>query len=179
MFQVDEQIAKVDEIYQQITGKKPQRGENPYSPIPPEVNAENYVQDNLKQLFEVLQRTQTQQGEQRTPQAMVPPTVPRTNIFENEREWICVVDLPGVDKGDVNIQIHQGMLTVFAYRREQVTDYQPVHMEVMPTRFERTYVLPQFLKGDSAQAKLNRGVLTITFQKNPETRLGNFEVTIG
>ncbi len=84
------------------------------------------------------------------------------------------MDLPGVDKQNVDISVTEDELRVVAEtRKETETIDKPGEIyhkrERSFTRFERIVKLPVAAKGDQATAKLENGVLTITLPKEVVT----------
>lgn len=169
MFDVEEQTKRVEKVYRQIVGSDPKRGSDPpIAPIPPDANPEQYVQENLQRLQAVLQGTGISPIAPGLGPAF-PTFAPRVALFEDKQDWTCAVELPGVKKSDLNVQITQGVLRISAHRSWPGINgepQRPIYFETMPCRFERSLPVPPFSKCDSAQAKLESGVLTVRCQKD-------------
>jgi HSP20 family molecular chaperone IbpA len=167
MFNVEEQTTRLERFYKQITGAEPKRsGDAPIAQIPPEANPEQYVQENLQRLQSVMQSV----GYPAVSGAVLPTVPPRIAVFEDKDEYRFAVELAGVKKPDLNVQITQGMLRISAIRNWPGLNgesQQPVYAEMGPCRFERVVALPPFVKFDSTDARLESGILTIKCQKDP------------
>ena len=74
------------------------------------------------------------------------------------------VDLPGVDPNDVDITVHDGMLTVKGERREETKREEggSQFRERRFGQFERRIRLPDSIEEDSIHAQFDKGVLSIT-----------------
>src|SRR5215472_15620853 len=123
MFNVEEQTARLEQLYRQMTGSDPRRRlDQPIAPIPPEVNAERYVEENLQRLNTVLEIAGIASA---GPSSALPLVTPRVSLFEDKDDYWVVAELPGVKKSDLSVQITQGILRVSATRGWPGTDDQP------------------------------------------------------
>ncbi|MDD1735555.1 MAG: Hsp20/alpha crystallin family protein [Methanothrix sp.] len=92
---------------------------------------------------------------------------PLADMQETDGEIIVTMDLPGMDKQDVDIALSNDELSVVALRKTE-TDASAgsYHQrERIYRRFERTVSLPTGVKTDEARAKLESGVLIISIPK--------------
>jgi HSP20 family molecular chaperone IbpA len=172
MQNIDEQLKQVEGIYRQVTGAEPKRSEQPLTPIPPDANPEQYVQEKLNQ----LQAAMVGGTAGTAAAATLPMVAPRVALFESEREWRCLVELPGVKKGDLAIQAAQGLLRISALR--PLVGERPLYTELFPCRFERTLPLPPSAKEDSCDARLDSGILTVRCTKDPIGSRRNVKIEV-
>ena len=100
------------------------------------------------------------------------PVVPRVDVRETDQEVEVVAELPGMDEGDVDVSVSQGMLTIRGEKRSEREegDEGYVVRECSYGRVERIVPLPDGLDVDSAQATFRNGVLTVTIPKTAETQ---------
>lgn len=92
---------------------------------------------------------------------------PLADVQETDGEIIVTMDLPGMDKEDVDIALSSDELSVVAQRKTE-TDMAEGNFhqrERSYRRFERTISLPAGVKADEARAKLESGVLKISIPK--------------
>ena len=76
-------------------------------------------------------------------------------------------ELPGLNKQDISIDVHNGRLTVSAESKIS-TEHNENGYAVRERRFgklSRTLQLPQGLKEEEIKASVENGVLTVTFPK--------------
>ena len=97
--------------------------------------------------------------------------MPLADVRETDDSVIVTMDLPGVDKGDVDINVIGDELNVTATKsKEEEKSGENFHSrERSYTRFERVVPLPVAVKPDDARASLNNGVLEVTIPKEVVT----------
>jgi HSP20 family protein len=85
------------------------------------------------------------------------------DVYEDDAAYMAVLDLPGVKKEDVKLDLVERTLTVSAERRRQQADA-PVQA------LQRSFTLPKDVSTEAITAKLEEGVLTLTLPKAVEAR---------
>ncbi|EGN99069.1 hypothetical protein SERLA73DRAFT_137190 [Serpula lacrymans var. lacrymans S7.3] len=98
---------------------------------------------------------------------------PRMDLHENAESntVTATFELPGLSKENVNIETHNDLLTISgeSVLSEEHNDAGFAVRERSFGKFSRTLRLPQGTKPDDIKAKMENGVLTVTFPKvNPE-----------
>jgi len=81
--------------------------------------------------------------------------------------FVVQMDLPGMDKSDINIEVRDHILTVKAERHQatEKKDEKILMQERSVNAFSREVVLPQGVDPDAVSAEYKAGVLTITLPK--------------
>lgn len=97
--------------------------------------------------------------------------MPLADIRETDETVLVTMDLPGVEKGDIDITVTDSNLRVVAEREaEKEVEEKDYHRrERTCRRFERIVSLPVAVKTEEAKAKLTDGVLEITLPKEAVT----------
>ena len=100
-------------------------------------------------------------------QSQVPTLwAPEVDICEEGNRLRVSVDLPGVAKDGVKVDIHEGMLTIQGERREERTEGGEQQgfrrTERRYGSFYRSIPLPDGADAEQAQARMKEGVLEIT-----------------
>lgn len=92
---------------------------------------------------------------------------PLADVHETDEEIVVTMDLPGVDKKDIDITILDDELHVVAERKREaeVAEKNYHKRERTYKKFERRVLLPASVKMDEARARLAEGVLEITLPK--------------
>ncbi|KAG9318943.1 small heat shock protein [Chiua virens] len=95
---------------------------------------------------------------------------PRMDVFENaENNTVTATfDLPGVKREDVNIDVNQNRLIISGQAsasQEQVDESGYTVRERSWGKFSRSLMLPQGIKIEDVRAKMENGVLNVTFPK--------------
>lgn len=104
---------------------------------------------------------------------------PRTNIAETDKSYELAFELPGVAEDDIQVQLHDKVLTIRAERRDtRASDAgdNPENgrrwhrVEHRYGEFTRAISLPQDAANDGIEAVYEAGVLTVTVPKQPEAQ---------
>lgn len=93
---------------------------------------------------------------------------PKMDLHEDaDRNVVTVTfELPGVKKDDVNIEVHDGHLTVSGTAKASEGEGDGYsHRERESGKFSRTLRLPRGVKKEEISASMENGVLTVTFPK--------------
>ncbi len=107
----------------------------------------------------------------------------RFDMKENQREYIIYVDIPGVDKSDIQIAIQDDYLTISAERKSERENEEQDHSYYFSERsygkVSRSVSIPKNVASESMTAKYDNGVLKIILPKTHEnynnTRYLNIE----
>ncbi len=94
------------------------------------------------------------------------------DISEDEHNLIIHASLPGFRKEDVNVEVHDGVLTITATRTEesQTSDKKYLRRERRSGSVMRSIALPEAVAHDKAEAELKDGVLELRLPKSAEAR---------
>lgn len=93
---------------------------------------------------------------------------PQIKIIKNEDEYKLFMILPGLTKEDLKISVKDRSIKI-AYNKQEKSN--SVHFI---ESFSKEYVLPDYVKDSSIEAKLENGILEIKFpfeKKKPIERL--------
>jgi HSP20 family protein len=93
--------------------------------------------------------------------------MPLADVKETDDNVIVTMDLPGIEKEDVDISIAEDELRVMAERKTEteVSEKDFHKRERSYRKFERILKLPVAVKVDEAKASLKEGVLEVTLPK--------------
>jgi HSP20 family protein len=79
--------------------------------------------------------------------------------------------LPGMSEKDVELKIHQDVLTLAGERKNDAPEGYFTHrQERMPVRFSRSLAFPSKVDPEKATATLTDGILTVTLAKAAEAQ---------
>jgi HSP20 family protein len=107
-------------------------------------------------------------AQQRLTRLAVGPTgwTPAVDVFETPDRYVVMVELPGLTQDDVQLQHHEGHLTISGMRRERESACEQFHrIERGHGSFSRTFQLPAPVVAERITADLRDGVLTVTCPK--------------
>ena len=105
---------------------------------------------------------------------------PVLDASEDKEKYTVAVELPGLKKEDLNVVVHDGVLTISGERKsEKETKEGTVHRsERFYGKFSRSVSLPQAVKADQVKASYKDGVLTVEVPKAEEAKPKSIEVTV-
>ena len=92
--------------------------------------------------------------------ASVPVLRPAVDIYEVKDGLVVVVDLPGVDKSHVIVELNQDVLTIKGEPKSSLPGT-PLHHEYEMAPFSRQFQLNEVVDQDKIHAEMVQGVLTI------------------
>lgn len=99
---------------------------------------------------------------------------PSVDIKENDKNYTLHLDMPGVNKDDVQVEVEGDALVVRGEKREEKDDsdddYQVVERHY--GAFQRILDLPDDADPEDLKARFDNGVLTITIARRPD-KVGN------
>ncbi len=107
--------------------------------------------------------------------------VPAVDVLEEKNNIIVRAELPGMKKEDIEISLHEGVLSLTGERKEQAEDTdqnQVYRSERFYGRFHRTITLPKPVAADKVKANYKDGLLTITLPKTEEAKPRQIEVNV-
>jgi HSP20 family protein len=95
---------------------------------------------------------------------------PTLDVKENEKEIVVKADLPGIDEKDINLTIHDGVLSLRGEKKSERTDERENYhvMERSYGSFQRSIRLPETIDEDKVDARFDKGVLTVTLPKRAD-----------
>jgi HSP20 family protein len=124
----------------------------------------------LDQELQVQEKRVLQKKEEATIPART--FVPITDIYETDRVLTLVMEMPGVDKGKIDIGVENDVLTVAG--RVDFSKYekrQPVYTEYIIGHYRRSFSLsPSRIDQEKIRADMKDGVLTLTLPKAEQTK---------
>ena len=91
---------------------------------------------------------------------------PEVSMFENDKLYTVTLDIPGVEKKDVNIEVEGSTLIVSGKREElEGKDMSLYHSQIRYGNFSRTFNLPEEINLEKISAKYKNGTLNLTLPK--------------
>lgn len=93
--------------------------------------------------------------------------VPVVNTREGEFAFHIDVDLPGVKKDDIKVDVHKNLLTISGERKtkEEVKEEDYYKVETSFGKFSRSFTLPENADIENIEASSQDGVLEVVVPK--------------
>jgi HSP20 family protein len=127
------------------------------------------LQNEMNRLFNTFFDTPTtgNGGNGATLRRWIPPM----DLVETDEHFVLKADLPGLDEGDVNIEVEDNVLTVSGERKAEHEDKREgyVRVERAYGSFRRSLTLPEGIDPEAVSASFEKGVLEVRIPK-PEQR---------
>ena len=102
-------------------------------------------------------------GEKNTERKRV--KIPRADIYQSNDQVFLEVDMPGVSKENVDIQLENNVMTITGKVTPIPTGWTLIHSECALCDYKRSYELSSDVDFEHITAKMEAGVLRITLPK--------------
>ena len=135
------------------------------------------IQDRMNRLFdETFARTAKGEGEELA-RGIWSPAV---DIYETDENIVLKAEVPGMNKGDISIEVKDNMLVLKGERKfeKEIKEENYHRMERAYGAFQRSFTLPNIVNRDKVSAKYKDGVLEITLPKVQEAKLKQVKVEV-
>ena len=133
------------------------------------------LRDEIDRLFESPLTELT-----RSSQQFLGGWLPAVDLYEDKDNVFVKAELPGMKKEDIDISLHEGVLTLAGERKEEkeTKDAEVFRSERFLGRFQRTISLPSPVQMDRVSAAYKDGILTVTLPKTEEVKPKQIEVKV-
>jgi len=150
------------------------RYQTPGSVMWPSLNRWANLRDDLDTLLELPFLTGTSRQAQ-----LFNGWTPALDLYQNTDNVVAIVELPGMRKEDIEISLHDGMLTIGGERKEQTDEGQSATRTERSTgKFRRSITLPTRVDANKVNATYKDGLLTVTLPKAEEAKPKQIQVNV-
>ena len=122
-----------------------------------------------RQQLQVQKKREQEKREETTIPARV--FVPTADIYETQDALTVILEMPGVEKNNVNVGVQDGVLNVEG--RLDLSKYQglqPLYTEYNVGHYARSFQLSSKIDQSKIEAALKDGVLSVTLPKVEEAK---------
>ncbi len=105
-------------------------------------------------------------------------TAPIADIYETESEYIITMDMPGVDKNGIEITLDNNELSIMGTLENPMETENLKHAEYRLYDYRRTFRVGDDINGNSINAVMEDGVLTLNLPKKDEVKPRKIEITV-
>ena len=133
------------------------------------------LQDRMNRLFE--DATQRRAGDA-DPRDEIEKAdwFPLADVYETEDAYVIALDLPGIDRGSLDVSIDENRLTIKGSRPEVQRDN---HRDECPRgRFLRTFSVPASVDQSAIKADYKDGVLEVRLPRRAERKPQRVEIKV-
>lgn len=99
---------------------------------------------------------------------------PRVDLYEDKENFHVRVELPGLKRDDIQVELGEGVLTLSAERKR----FGPDGEAKETSRFSRSLSVPARVQEDNIGARYEDGILTVTLPKAEEVKPKRIAVQI-
>jgi HSP20 family protein len=104
---------------------------------------------------------------------------PALDLYQNNDNVIARVELPGMRKEDIEISLHDGMLTIKGERKSETPEGDKAERtERYVGKFRRSISVPTLVNANKVTANYRDGILTITLPKAEEAKPKQIKVDV-
>ncbi len=91
---------------------------------------------------------------------------PRVNFYDDGVNMLVFCELPGMNEDEINIKIHNNLLTIKGERKTNVSEgYAILRQERNASPFSRSFTLPVEIDTEQTTATLKNGMLALKLVK--------------
>lgn len=104
--------------------------------------------------------------------------VPQTDIFETSEALTLMLEMPGVDKGSVEVKVENDLLNIEG--RVDFSKYdglQPLYTEYNVGHYARSFRLSSKIEQEGISAELKDGVMTLVLPKAEKAKARKIKVS--
>jgi HSP20 family protein len=104
---------------------------------------------------------------------------PKMDVVETDNSFLLEIDVPGINKDDVEISLHEGILTIRGERkaREIEETETSIRSERVSGSFSRALRLPSEIKEKKISARMENGVLFVELPKAEEIKPHSIKIS--
>ena len=104
-------------------------------------------------------------------------TYPPINVFQQGDDLVAIVELPGVNKGDLNIQAKENTIRIAGQKTIDYPENVSLHRrERLSGVFDRTLSVPMQIDPDRIQAEYKDGLLALFIPRAEKDKPRTIEV---
>jgi HSP20 family protein len=134
------------------------------------------LQDRMNRLFEDATQRRTQAETGAGDEFERADWTPASDIYETDSGYVIAIDLPGIDREGLEIDIDDNRLTVKGIR--SIGELKQHRSERPRGKFLRTFSVPGAVDQGKIVAEFKEGVLQITLPKRSEQKSKRIDVKI-
>ncbi|MDT5157331.1 MAG: hypothetical protein QOH51_1688 [Acidobacteriota bacterium] len=124
------------------------------------------LQDRMNRLFE--DAAERRGGGEEEGEIERADWIPAADVYEDEREYLLVLDLPGINREGLDVSLDDGRLAIRGERTAAAEGLHARRTERPQGRFVRTFSLPDAVDRGAITADYKDGVLLLHLPKRNE-----------
>jgi HSP20 family protein len=107
--------------------------------------------------------------------------IPAMDLVETDDQFVLRADLPGLDQGDVTLEVQDDVLTLSGERRseQEAKGDGYYRLERATGAFSRSLTLPDGVDAEAITASFDKGVLEVRIPKPEQKRPRRVAIAVG
>lgn len=99
------------------------------------------------------------------------PWAPRVDVKEDDKRFVILADIPGIDPADIEVSMDKGVLTIKGERKQETSEEGArfARLERAHGAFLRRFALPDSADAEGITAHGRHGVLEVVIPKRAES----------
>ncbi len=105
---------------------------------------------------------------------------PDVDIYEKDDKLFAEIEIPGIDKKNIDISIEDHVLSIKGEKKSERED-KGRNYHVVERRygqFHRAFRIPEYIKAEEIKAKFDNGILTVEMPKKEEVKKSSIKVRV-
>ena len=105
---------------------------------------------------------------------------PRVDVSETDKEVLLDVEIPGIEKNDIKIEVKNNTLYISGERKHEkkTENTECSRIERHYGKFERSFGLPETVDTGKVSAKYKEGILELTLPKTEKAKPKEIKVEV-
>lgn len=104
---------------------------------------------------------------------------PAMDVYQNNDNIVAMIELPGMKKEEIEISLHDGVLTIAGERKLETNDGENAERtERITGKFRRSITLPNRVDANKVSASYKDGILTVTLPKAEDAKPKQIQVNV-
>lgn len=134
------------------------------------------LQDRMNRLFEDATQRRAREESELNDEVERSDWTPAADVYETETEYLIAMDLPGISRDALELEVEENRLIVKGIR---IIEELKQHRAERPHgRFVRTFSVPGSVNQSGIAADYKDGVLQITLPKRKEPKAQRVEIKV-
>jgi HSP20 family protein len=137
------------------------------------------LQERMNRLFEEAAERRGRAGEEHDDEMERADWLPAADVYEFEGEYVVALDLPGIERGSLDVSTDDDRLLIRGERLPVGETKTPRRAERPFGRFIRKFTLPPVVDRGAITAEYKDGVLMLHLPKRAEQKAKRVKIEVG
>ena len=133
------------------------------------------LQDRMNRLFEDASERRARVATETSDEIETADWYPAADVYDNELEYLIAVDLPGISRSELELDLNDDKLVIKGTR---TLDAASSSAQRPQGRFLRTFTVPANVKQQEIEAEYKNGVLEVRLPKRKEAEAQRIQITV-